>query len=355
MHGIPDWKYKVIRPTGIQDDFLISMSTREVLVEALKYGITWEEIVGTRIIELNYNGKIKHFYAQVPSDASHLGFNSCLDKSVTRGLLLRADISIPHGYHLTRTATKEYWLEVFDALQKPLVVKPTHGNQGKSVFMNIRDKEEYLTTVQACFDFSNDSKHAVIVEETSEGTEYRILATREKVVGIINRIPANVIGDGEHTVQQLIDIKNTDPRRSDNSEDPLCKILIDEHVERHLEETGVTLDTVPAAGERIFLRTNSNISTGGDSIDVTDIAHPTVKEISLRVMAAIPGLEFAGIDFMTKDITAPQSKETYSLIEVNGSPGFNIHDYPYEGQNRHAAREFLFLIYPELKDLPLPE
>jgi glutamate--cysteine ligase len=87
---------------------------------------------------------------------------------------------------------------------------------------------------------------------------------------------------------------------------------------------------------------------------VTDVAHPSVKEIALKVMAAIPGLEFAGIDFMTTDIAAPQSAGTYIIVEVNGSPGFCIHDYPYEGQNRHAAREFLFLIFPELRDMPVP-
>lgn len=355
MNGIPDWKYKVIRPSGVADGHLIYLSTREVLVEAEKYGITWEEVPGTRTFRLNYNGVIRHFYAQVPSSASAVGFNSCVDKSITRAFLAHAQISIPKGFHISRHDDQAYWLEVFNALQKPLVVKPSHGNQGQNVFMDIRDQHEYLTAVAESFTFSHEANSGAIVEETAAGVEYRILATREKVIGILNRVPANVIGDGQHTIQQLIEQKNSDPRRSDIKEDALIKIPIDKHVLQHLAHLGMTLESIPAEGEQVFLRLNSNISTGGDSIDVTDTAHPSVTEIALKVMAAIPGLEFAGIDFMTTDIQAEQQPGTYNIIEVNGSPGFCIHDYPYQGKNRHAGREFLFLIYPELKDLPLPE
>jgi cyanophycin synthetase len=291
MHGIPDWKYKVIRPTGVSDGNLISISTREVLVEAEKYGITWEEIVGTRIFRLNYHGVTREFYAQVPTSVTELGFNSCLDKSITRALLQAVGVNIPKGYGLTKGDTQDYWMEVFNALQKPLVVKPTHGNQGRSVFMNIKTPEEYQQAVKESFSFSNESNQGVVVEETFAGTEYRVLATKQKVIGIINRIPANVIGDGQKTIQQLVDEKNSDPRRSPIKEDPLCTIEIDQHVQKHLADQQITLDTVPAAGQRVFLRQNSNISTGGDSIDVTDVAHPSVKEIALKVMAAIPGLK----------------------------------------------------------------
>src|SRR5690606_19949911 len=102
-------------------------------------------------------------------------------------------------------------------------------------------------------------------------------------------------------------------------------------------------------GKQVFLRQNSNISTGGDSIDVTDIAHPSVSEIALRAMKAFPGLAFAGIDFMTRDITQPQTQDTYTIIEVNTSPGFCIHDDPYQGENRHVAREFLYILFPKLR------
>ena len=356
MHGIPSWKYKVLRPSGVSDGYLISLSTRAVLVEAEKYGITWEEVVGTRVFRLNYNGQVRHFYAQVPPNVSAVGFNSCLDKAVTRAFLQQDGISTTKGFHITKKDDVAYWEEVFHALQKPIVVKPTHGNQGRSVFMNLTELAEYKEAVKESFTFSNEPSSGVLAEETVQGTEYRILATNEKVIGILNRIPANVIGDGQQTIQQLIDQKNSDPRRgTDVTEDPLVRIKIDQHVLKHLQDQQLTLDSVPAANQQIFLRQNSNISTGGDSMDATDIAHPSVKEIALKVMQAIPDLGFAGIDFMTKDITAPQSGDSYAIIEVNGSPALCIHDYPYQGKNRHAARQFLFLIYPELKSLPAPE
>jgi len=352
MHDIPKWKYKVFKPTGIADGQVISISTREVLFEAQKYGIIWEEIIGTGVFRLNYNGRISYFHEQISPATSQLGFDSCLNKSTTRAFLTHADVTIAQGFPLSRIDTQEYWIEVFHALVKPLVVKPTHGNQGRSVFMNIQDLDSYVAAVKESFSFSNETDAGVIVEETAPGTEYRVLATREKVIGIINRIPANVIGDGKSTISELIKKKNSDPRRSDNPQDPLVKINVDQHVFKYLDDHSLTIDSIPAVDEQVLLRGNSNISTGGDSIDVTDIAHQSVKDIAIRIMRSIPGLEFAGIDLMTKDITAEQSSKTYSLIEVNASPGFSIHDFPYQGKKRRAGREMLFLIFPELRELP---
>ena len=123
----------------------------------------------------------------------------------------------------------------------------------------------------------------------------------------------------------------------------------------HLQSQNLTLDSVPAKDDRIFLRLNSNISTGGDSLDVTDSVHPSVIEIAKRAVAAFPGLAFAGIDFMTKDITAEQTPGSYVIVEVNESPGYSIHDQPYEGKNRHGAYEFLCVLFPELRaEFPQP-
>ena len=124
--------------------------------------------------------------------------------------------------------------------------------------------------------------------------------------------------------------------------------MVDDEMKSFLGEQKRTVDIVPDKDEHVFLRATSNLSQGGDSIDYTDKVHHSVLELSLRAIQAIPGLEFAGIDFMSTDITAPQAPDTYRIIEVNSSPGFAMHDVPYEGVSRYAARSFLELLFPDI-------
>jgi D-alanine-D-alanine ligase-like ATP-grasp enzyme len=352
MQTAPSHFYKRQSVNGVIEDELVSVSTRLILEAAKEYGVTFREIPDTRVFELNYRGQVKYFHAQIPAGTLEIGFYACLDKAVTKGFLRAAGVSTSAGFNISRTDPKEYWRQIYDAVPKPLVVKPTQANQGRGVHMNISDYESYEKAVTTALAIISDDRAGVIVEETFNGTEYRILATKNKVIGILNRIPANVIGDGHSTIAQLVEIKNQDPRRSDRSDEILIKLKLGETELAHLQFQGLTPESVPAKDERIFLRLNSNISTGGDSIDVTDTAHPSVIEIGIKTMQALPGLEWGGVDFMTKDITQPQTEGSYIIVEVNSSPGFCIHDFPFLGENRHAAREFLFLLYPELEKLP---
>lgn len=347
--------YQRFTPTGLVTEKPIPLSTRLILKAATECGVEWQVLPGTRIIQLEYNGVIKHFRYQISTETTDIGFYACLDKSVTNQLLRSADVVVPKGFSLNREDSQDYWLEVFDALQKPLVVKPTHGNQGNCITMNINTKEEYLQAVQQAFDFLNDPEAGVIVEQTCKGKEYRILATREKVIGILYRMPANVVGDGVSTITQLLEQKNADPRRGRDLTFALFKIDIDRDLRRTLELQGLTLESVPAKDERIFVRQVSNIAKGGDSIDVTDEAHQSVKDIALKAINAIPGMHFAGIDFMTEDISVPQTPGSHAVIEVNSSPGFCIQVFPYMGKSRRAQYEFLKLAFPQLPTPPVVE
>lgn len=318
---------------------------------AQELGVKFTEIPESQVMALEYQDVTRYLHALIPSNTSELAYHLCHDKVATRAFLQLAGIAMPKGYHLITADPPAYWDEVFNALQKPLVVKPTTGQQGQSIFMGITDLESYHQAVTQCFAFEgpDDQRSRVLVEETFVGTEYRVLATRDKVLGIINRLPANVLGDGHSTIQQLIDQKNTDPRRSDDVNDALIKIKVDSHVQEYLTFQGLTIESVPALNQQIFLRRNSNISTGGDSIDVTDLAHPSVHKICLEVMHALPGLLIAGIDFMTKDITQLQTPGNYTVIEVNSSPGIIIHEQPYSGPARAVAKEFIYILFPELR------
>ncbi len=340
-------------PTGLTNWQKITRSPILVLTEAEKFGIAWRAIPSTNIIELTYNGKKNYFMAQDPIQTSCIAHFATRNKSIGKGLLLDAGLAVTKGYAILPSDPESYYETVFNSLQKPLVVKPTNMSQGRSVYLGITDLTSFTAAVKACMETAFEEFAGVMVEETFTGNEYRILVTREKIIGVIYRIPANVTGDGHSTIQELIAIKNSDPRRVDDPSEALCAIRIDDHVLTHLKENGRSVTDVPKLDEVVYLRKNSNISTGGDSIDFTDQVHESVNKIALQAIQAFPGLEFAGIDFMSKDIQAEQNQDTYRIIEVNQSPGFSIHDLPYKGESRHAAREFLYLLFPELSSVVL--
>lgn len=345
--------YQLYSPNGLVENKPVSNSSRLVLIEAEKYGVSWRIIPGTQIVELTYNGVSKTYYHQVPSNTSALAKYACNNKKTTSNLLQLAGVSVPKGYRIKRESEEKYYKTVYQALKKPLVVKPSNGAHGSNISVGIRTYDDYLKAVENAFEYSGKKQQAtIIVEEMFDGTEYRILTTREKVIGVLYRRPASVLGDGIHTIEELIAIKNTQPIRSGKK--GTCshlKIRKDKKLLEYLREQKLEYSTIPSEGERVFLRRVSNISQGGDAIDFTDKVHESVKQIALRAIRAIPDLAFTGVDIISSDITKQQTDETYVVIEINDSPGFDMHDYPYKGKNRHAAREFLFLLFPELRTL----
>lgn len=344
------YHYKKVRPTGLKTADGITSSTKLVLKEAERLGVAWQALPGTEIIKLSFLGKIHHFYYQVPSTSKAIA-QFCCDKNSAKHLLKLAQVSTPQGFKICLDDNPETWMEIYNSLNKPLVIKPTHGAHGEAVFIGIRTVKKFKEIVIQLLSSLNESCQGVMVEEMFQGTEYRILTTRNKVIGITKRIPANVLGEGKSTLKELIRIKNQDPRRGDVWSDGLAllKIKIDQQMTDLLKERGKSLSFIPRKGQRVYLRQASNLSQGGDSVDVTDIAHPSVKKLAIAALQAIPELDFAGVDFMCKDITKLQTQDSYAVIEINTSPGFDMHDCPYEGQNRHAALEFLCIIYPELR------
>jgi len=341
--------YKRFTPNGIISHRPITSSTKLIIKEAKILGIEVDHIEGSEVFELKYKDKIRYFYYQVPGTNSALGYFITSHKRNTRNLLKENGISIPNGYSIQEKDSNEVKRGVFNALKKPLVVKPNKGTQGKGITMLISTFSEYTKAIEKALASSNEDNPWVVVEEQLSGyKEYRVLATRDKVIGILNRVPANVIGNGTSTVKELIKIKNSDPRRGDcYDHPPLFKIIINEDLKENLRRQDLDLEFIPKKNDRIFLRTVSNISQGGDSIDFTDKAHESVKNICLKAVNAIPGLVIVGIDFMTKDITLKQENGTYAILEINVSAGLDIHDYPYEGTNRKAGIEFLRILFDE--------
>jgi glutamate--cysteine ligase len=344
--------YEFYSPEGIVKNKNVTNSSRLVLKEADELGVSWKIIPCTQLIELSYGGKKATFYHQVPSSTTSIAKYACNNKKVTTNLLHNNGISVPKGYRVRKKSTEEYLLSIYENLQKPLVVKPSNGTWGENITVNIVDFDEYLEAIDLAFEYTGKKGSTVVVEEMVKGTEYRVLATREKVIGILYRRPASVLGNGVDSIKKLIKEKNNGPiRKLKKGTKSHLKIRMDERMSKMLAENNMDFDSIPKKEERVYLRKISNISQGGDAIDFTDKVHPSVKKIALKAINTIPDLSFAGIDFLSTDITAKQTSDSYTIIEINDSPGFDIHDSPYVGKNRHTAREFLYLMFPELKKL----
>ncbi len=325
----------------------MTISTKFIVQEAERLGIIWKAIPGTRIIELTLHNHLEYFTAQISGHTSALAYLIANNKDATKSMLERCGVETPRGAIFTRKSALAYQKKLFERLVKPLVVKPRDGAHGMEVYLHITSLSDMQKKLKRVL-----SKYSsAIVEEMKEGEEYRIVLTREKVIAVTRRIPANVVGNGKQSIKQLVDEKNKDPRRGDSFlNHALLKIKLNKTSYTLIKKQGfASIDDIPTKGQQVFLRETSNMSTGGDSIDVTDLVHESVKTIALQAINAIPGLAFAGLDFITIDITKPQTESTYTVLEINKSPGIFFQYMPYLGKSRPAPREFLRVLFPELK------
>jgi len=324
-----------------------SVATRLILKECESRGIDIQVLYNNKIVELICGSHREILYAQVSSKTSSPALLACVNKEITKHFLSKSTISVAKGKSFRADQLDEAVKYYKNNLSTPIVIKPSNGKWGQGVYTNINDKKQLEKYWKILV---NNSVHKILLEEQfPTNKEYRLLATREKFLAATIRIPANIVGDGQKTVQKLIDQKNSDPGRSENSHDPVVKIKIDDVVENTLREQGLTLDSILNKDQQVFLRHNSNLSTGGDSIDTTDIVHESVKKIAVAVVNAIPGLAYAGVDFMCKDVTKEQKPKDYIIVEVNSSPGIDMHHYPYSGKPRNVAKGIVDVIFPETK------
>ncbi len=324
--------------------------TVHILNTAKKLGITYQRIPYTGLFKLKYKKQTRFFRHRTPPQTSGIARYCCQNKRVTKNLLQQADVSVPKGYMVKQNDSKQYIDSVFSQLTKPLVVKAIDGSEAIHVTTNVDNKKQYLQALEESFSYDRDTLKRAIVEEMFEATEYRILVNTHKVISIIHRIPANVLGNGESTITQLIKEKNNDVKRGNQNEDkPLYKIEVDDEVKQYLEKHQLNLNSIPKKNERVFLLPHSefNISKGGDTIDVTDTVHPSVNQIALRAIKAVPGLSWTGIDFMSKDILQKQTKDTYRIIELNSCPRILWQEYPHQGKPRNIAQEFLNVVFDQ--------
>ena len=247
-------------------------------------------------------------------------------------------VPVPKGYKIRDEDELETTIE---RVGYPVVIKPLDGNHGKGATVGIKNIEH----AKIAFVKAKEYSRWVIVEKQLIGADFRALVVNNRLIAVAERVPANVVGDGESTIQQLIDKTNKDPRRGYGHENVLTQITIDGQTERCIAAAGYTLESVLPKDEILYLKTTANISTGGTAIDRTDEIHPENVFLFERI-ARIIGLDIAGIDVIASNVAEPLSESGGGIIEVNAAPGFRMHLAPSEGIGRNVAEYVVDMLFP---------
>ena len=307
-------------------------TTQIVISEILRRGLPFEVIdAENNLIAVTYKNKEYVILEGTISDGNNLiAYWISNDKWMTRQFLTRAGIHMAEGMLLKKDGPHRG----LDRLRFPLVVKPASTDHGIAVSTDITNKNELAEAIRIAF----LRAEKVIVEEQFPGREYRFLVVDGMVRAIAYRIPANVTGDGVHSISELIDLKNEG--RGTDYRYPLLKIKVDAETRRHLKALSLTPECILEAGRTVFLRKNSNLSTGGDSIDVTDEMLDFYKDIAVKA-AQSAGLKIAGVDLIIRDFFAVPAPDNYIVVELNAPAMLSMHDFPYVGKNRHVEKYVL--------------
>lgn len=316
-------------------------STRALVEEAERRAIPVMRLDDSySLVQLGHGVYQQRIWATTTSLTSNIAVDLASNKRLTNQMLRGIGIPVPRGVTVSET---DEAVKVARSIGFPVVVKPVDGNHGRGVRINLKNEAE----VRANFELARGESRSgrVIVESFIEGNDHRILVVGGRVIAVAERVPAHVKGDGEHTVEELIDITNADPRRGIGHEKVLTRITIDNAVLELLASQDLQLESVPEAGRFVQLRLTGNLSTGGTAIDRTDDIHPDNVEIAEQA-ARVIGLDIAGIDMLVRDISKPIKDQNGAICEVNAGPGFRMHTNPTEGHPRDVARPVVERLFP---------
>ncbi|GGY19206.1 cyanophycin synthetase [Massilia dura] len=316
----------------------IGTSTAAVLKAARGRRIPYFRVSdNANLFQLGWGSRQKRLQATMTGDASNIACRIASDKQLTKALLKEAGVPVPGGSVVTSTDEAQ---RAARRLRGIVTVKPLDANQGKGVTTQCTTPKQ----VAAAFDAARKFSRSVIVERFIEGNDYRVLVTGDTVAAASLRRPPTVVGDGRHTIRELVAAENRNPARGQGHTNILTQIPLDEHALQALEKRGYGLDSVPPAGVPVTLRGNANLSTGGTAEDVTDLLPDETRAICVRAAQKI-GLDVAGIDLVCRDIARPLADQGGAIIEVNAAPGIRMHQYPAAGTPRDAGDAIVEAMY----------
>ncbi len=315
-------------------------STQALIDEAVSRDIPYIRLDRFSLVQLGQGMHQQRIRATMTSATSGIAVDIASDKSLTNRLLNSAGLPVPRSEVVE---SEDDAVVAAHRIGFPCVVKPLDGNHGRGVCLDLRTDDD----VRAAYEVARGQSRAgdVVVETYIVGNDYRVLVIGGRMAAVAERVPASVTGDGSHTVRELVEIANADPRRGIGHEKVLTKIRLDESAAALVGAQGLGLDVVPSTGTNVKLALTGNMSTGGTSIDRTIEAHPDNVEIA-ETAARVVGLDVAGIDFICPDIETPVRETGGGIVEVNAAPGFRMHTHPTEGEPQYVARPVIDVLFP---------
>lgn len=330
----------------IRERVRLGPSTGSIVEEAEARDIPWIRLGTNSLVQLGYGINQMRFQATITCNTSNIAVDIACDKEETKRMLENSSIPVASGGICVDEEDLE---KVIQKIGYPIVIKPLGGNHGRGASINVKTWDEAKEGLAHAQKYGR----RVMVEKFITGHDFRILVINHKMVAAAQRIPAHVVGNGVNTIRELIDIENQDPRRGYGHENVLTEINVDRDTLDLLEKKGYTEDSIPPKGEIVYLKSTANLSTGGTSVDVTDMVHPENIFLAERISRII-GLDICGIDVMAENLTQPLQQTGGVILEVNAAPGFRMHLAPSEGLPRNVAAPVIDMLYPPGKPSRIP-
>ena len=329
----------------MDEDVRLGPSTGSIVDAALARGIPYRRLTQGSLVQFGWGSKQRRIWAAEVDDTSAVAESIAQDKDLTKRLLASAGVPVPNGRPVS---DEDDALVVAGEIGWPVVVKPRDGNQGKGVTVNIANEAQLRRAYKTAQEYGE-----VMVERYLPGNDFRFLVVGDRLVAAARRDPPHVIGDGVHSVAELVAKVNADPRRGEGHATSLTKIRIDDIALARLATQDLKSDDVPEKGRRVILRNNANLSTGGTATDVTDDVHP---EVAARAIAAAQtiGLEICGVDVLAESVHRPLEDQNGGIVEVNAAPGLRMHLSPSFGKGRKVGEAIIANLYKSADDGRVP-
>lgn len=330
----------------IREKRLLGPSTQAIVNEAEKRKIPTLRLDAYNLVQLGTGKYRKWIRATITSDTSLIAVETADNKYLTNLMLSDAGIPVPETLRIGKVSEA---IALFEKIQKPIVVKPCEGNLGKNLSVNLKNKNE----VMAAFNTAQGLDENVLIQPHIEGKSYRLLIIGYKFIAASELTPPFITGNGKSTIDELIAKLNDDPQRQSGDKGKLTSIEYDEITEKLISEKGYSHETILPKGEQFSLKISGNMKLGGSAKDVTDLVHPFNIFLAERA-AQVTGLNVAGVDFISTDISSPVNENGGVIIEVNAAPDFRMHLNPTIGNPRNVAANLVDLLYPETAKTRVP-
>ena len=329
----------------LDEDERLGPSTGAIVEAAAARGIPWRRLTQGSLVQFGWGSKQRRIQAAEIDATSAVAESIAQDKDLTKRLLHAAGVPVPLGRPVE--SLDDAWAVALE-VGLPVVVKPQDGNQGKGVTVNITERAQLEDAYRVAEEYGT-----VMVERFLPGHDFRLLVVGDQLVAAARREPPQVLGDDIHTVRELVDLVNLDPRRGEGHATSLTKIRLDDIAIARLAAQGLSPESVPAKGQRVVLRNNANLSTGGTATDVTDDVHP---DLAARAVAAAQmiGLHICGVDLVCESVLHPIEEQGGGIVEVNAAPGLRMHLAPSYGKPRAVGTAMVNEVFAPGQDGRIP-